>query len=47
MDFESEINNNIIIVELRIYRYAGKKNKIPLMTLLGQMLFPFCHLIIG
>ena len=32
MDFKSEINDNIIIVELRIYRYAGKKNKIPWMA---------------
>ena len=42
IDFESEINDNMIIVELRIYRYAGKKNKIVSMTLLGQTLFPFC-----
>ena len=47
MNFESEINDNIIIVELRIYCYAGKKNKIPSMTLLGQTLFPFCHLMTG
>ena len=47
MDFESEINDNIIIVELRIYCYAGKKKKIPLMTLLGQTLFPFCQWVIG
>ena len=47
MNFESEMNDNIIIVELRIYRYAGEKNKIPSMTLLGQTLFPFYHLITG
>ena len=47
MNFESEINNNIIIVELRIYRCAGKKNKIPSMTLLGQTLFPFFVLMTG
>ena len=47
MNSESEINDNIIIVELRVHRYAGKKNKIPSMTLLGQMLFPFCHLMTG
>ena len=27
MNFESEINDNMIIVELRIYRYAGQENQ--------------------
>ena len=31
MDLKSEINNNIIIVELRIYGFAGKKYKTPSM----------------